>query len=331
MVRQILADCVTHTTPVRPGGGTARPLGTASGLGPVILVVLLFLMFQAVFAWAQPLMDAIDAGMGLLGQQVGRLLPAGALRSLIVDGVIAGAGSVVTFLPQILILFAWILVLEESGYLPRAAFLLDRLMSFAGLSGRSFIPLLSSFACAVPGIMATRTIQNPRDRLITILIAPLMTCSARLPVYTLLIGAFVPHCTVLGFMNLQGLVLFGLYAAGIVSAVLVALVLRWRNADRREATLLMELPAYRLPNPRDIALGLWERARIFLVRVSTTIVSLTVLLWGCPAFPAARGRHGACHRLEPGGPDRASDAAPVRAAGFQLADLRCPYPRPCRA
>ncbi|MFT8713121.1 ferrous iron transport protein B, partial [Komagataeibacter rhaeticus] len=286
MVRQILADCVTHTTPLsdrveeRLDRWVLHPVW-----GPVILIVLLFLMFQAVFAWAQPLMDAIDAGMGLLGQQVGRLLPAGALRSLIVDGVIAGAGSVVTFLPQILILFAWILVLEESGYLPRAAFLLDRLMSFAGLSGRSFIPLLSSFACAVPGIMATRTIQNPRDRLITILIAPLMTCSARLPVYTLLIGAFVPHRTVLGFMNLQGLVLFGLYAAGIVSAVLVALVLRWRNADRREATLLMELPAYRLPNPRDIALGLWERARIFLVRVGTTIVSLTVLLWGLSSFP----------------------------------------------
>ncbi|BAK84400.1 ferrous iron transport protein B [Komagataeibacter medellinensis] len=286
MVRQILTDCVTHATPMadrveeRLDRWVLHPVW-----GPIILVVLLFVMFQAVFAWAQPLMDGIDAGMGLLGEKVGQFLPDGALRSLIVDGVIAGAGSVVTFLPQILILFAWILVLEESGYLPRAAFLLDRLMSFAGLSGRSFIPLLSSFACAVPGIMATRTIQNPRDRLITILIAPLMTCSARLPVYTLLIGAFVPHHSVLGFMNLQGLVLFGLYAVGILSAVLVALVLRWRNADRREATLLMELPAYRLPNPRDIALGLWERARIFLMRVGTTIISLTVLLWGLSSFP----------------------------------------------
>ncbi|GCE84311.1 ferrous iron transport protein B [Komagataeibacter diospyri] len=287
IVRQILSDCVTQSTPLsdrveeRLDRWVLHPVW-----GPVILIVLLFFMFQAVFAWAQPLMDGIDAGMGWLGQQVGRLLPDGVLRSLIVDGVIAGAGSVVTFLPQILILFAWILALEESGYLPRAAFLLDRLMSFAGLSGRSFIPLLSSFACAVPGVMATRTIQNPRDRLVTILIAPLMTCSARLPVYTLLIGAFIPHRNIAGFLNLQGLVLFGLYALGIISAVVVARVLRWRDPDRQEATLLMELPAYRLPNPRDLALGLWERARIFLMRVGTTIVSLTVLLWGLSSFPA---------------------------------------------
>ncbi|GAB6967491.1 ferrous iron transporter B [Komagataeibacter kakiaceti JCM 25156] len=286
MVRGILADCVTHSAPLsdrveeRLDRWVLHPVW-----GPVLLVVLLFFMFQAVFAWAQPLMDGIDAGMGMLGQAVGQMLPPGVMRSLIVDGVIAGAGSVVTFLPQILILFLWILVLEESGYLPRAAFLLDRFMSVAGLSGRSFIPLLSSFACAVPGIMATRTIQNPRDRLITILIAPLMTCSARLPVYTLLIGAFIPHRTIAGFLNLQGLVLFGLYAIGIGSALIVARVLRWRNADRQEATLLMELPAYRLPNPRDLALGLWERARIFLVRVGTTIVSLTVLLWGLSSFP----------------------------------------------
>lgn len=287
LVRQILSDCVTQSSPLsdrieeRLDRWVLHPVW-----GPVILIVLLFFMFQAVFAWAQPLMDAIDAGMGMLGQKIGTLMPDGVLRSLIVDGVIAGAGSVVTFLPQILILFAWILVLEESGYLPRAAFLLDRLMSFAGLSGRSFIPLLSSFACAVPGIMSTRTIQNPRDRLVTILIAPLMTCSARLPVYTLLIGAFIPHRNIVHFLNLQGLVLFGLYAVAIASALVVARVLRWRNADRQEATLLMELPAYRVPNPRDLALGLWERARIFLLRVGTTIVSLTVMLWGLSSFPA---------------------------------------------
>ncbi|MFT8790322.1 ferrous iron transport protein B [Komagataeibacter saccharivorans] len=287
LVRQILSDCVTQSSPLsdrieeRLDRWVLHPVW-----GPVILIVLLFFMFQAVFAWAQPLMDAIDAGMGMLGQKIGTLMPDGVLRSLIVDGVIAGAGSVVTFLPQILILFAWILVLEESGYLPRAAFLLDRLMSFAGLSGRSFIPLLSSFACAVPGIMSTRTIQNPRDRLVTILIAPLMTCSARLPVYTLLIGAFIPHRNIAHFLNLQGLVLFGLYAVAIASALVVARVLRWRNADRQEATLLMELPAYRVPNPRDLALGLWERARIFLLRVGTTIVSLTVMLWGLSSFPA---------------------------------------------
>ncbi|WP_282758566.1 ferrous iron transport protein B [Komagataeibacter saccharivorans] len=287
LVRQILSDCVTQSSPLsdrieeRLDRWVLHPVW-----GPVILIVLLFFMFQAVFAWAQPLMDAIDAGMGMLGQKIGTLMPDGVLRSLIVDGVIAGAGSVVTFLPQILILFAWILVLEESGYLPRAAFLLDRLMSFAGLSGRSFIPLLSSFACAVPGIMSTRTIQNPRDRLVTVLIAPLMTCSARLPVYTLLIGAFIPHRNIAHFLNLQGLVLFGLYAVAIASALVVARVLRWRNADRQEATLLMELPAYRVPNPRDLALGLWERARIFLLRVGTTIVSLTVMLWGLSSFPA---------------------------------------------
>ena len=286
IVRRILGECVIRTHPVsgaiedRLDRWVLHPVW-----GPVILTVLLFVMFQAVFAWAQPLMDGIDAGMGWIGEQVGHLLPDGALRSLLVNGIIAGAGSVVTFLPQILILFLWILVLEESGYLPRAAFLLDPVMSLAGLSGRSFIPLLSSFACAVPGIMATRTIQNPRDRLVTILIAPLMTCSARLPVYTLLIGAFVPQRAVWGVLNMQGLVLFGLYAAGILSALLVARIAR-RGGRGQEAALLMELPAYRLPNPRDLLLGLTERARIFLRRVGTTIVSLTVLLWALSSFPA---------------------------------------------
>lgn len=255
--------------------------------GLLLLAVLLFLMFQAVFSWAEPLMDGIEGGVHWAGEMLGAWLPDGMLKSLLVDGLVAGLGSVVVFLPQILILFLFILTLEESGYLPRAAFLLDRLMMGAGLSGRSFIPLLSSFACAIPGIMATRTIQDPRDRLTTILVAPLMTCSARLPVYALLIGAFIPERTVMGLFNLQGLVLFALYVAGIVSALVVAYVLKFLRRDRTDHPLLMELPSYRIPNPRDIAIGLWERARIFLSRVGKVILALTVLLWFLSTFPSA--------------------------------------------
>ncbi|WP_354684634.1 ferrous iron transport protein B [Cupriavidus necator] len=255
--------------------------------GLLLLAVLLFLMFQAVFSWAEPLMDGIEGGVHWAGEMLGTWLPDGMLKSLLVDGLVAGLGSVVVFLPQILILFLFILTLEESGYLPRAAFLLDRLMMGAGLSGRSFIPLLSSFACAIPGIMATRTIQDPRDRLTTILVAPLMTCSARLPVYALLIGAFIPQRTVLGLFNLQGLVLFALYVAGILSALVVAYALKFFRRDRTDHPLLMELPSYRIPNPRDVAIGLWERARIFLSRVGKVILALTVLLWFLSTFPAA--------------------------------------------
>nr|WP_294915854.1 ferrous iron transporter B [uncultured Neokomagataea sp.] len=253
-------------------------------LGPLILLVILFIMFQTVFAWAQPIMDALGSGLNDFGAWVLTPLPAGMLHSLLADGVIAGAGTVVVFLPQILILFLWIITLEESGYLPRAAFLLDRVMAMAGLSGRSFIPLLSSFACAIPGIMAARTIQNPRDRLVTILIAPLMTCSARLPVYTLLIGAFVPHRTVWGIMNLQGLVLFGLYATAIISGIIAARIMT-RGVASQEHPLLLELPPYRRPLLRSVALGLWQRAVMFLSRVGTIIVSLNVLLWGLSSFP----------------------------------------------
>jgi ferrous iron transport protein B len=255
--------------------------------GPMILAALMFLMFQAVFAWAAPIQDAITAVMGWLGAQVQLLMPEGLLRSLIADGIIAGLGSVLVFLPQILFLFLFILVLEESGYLPRAAFLLDAPMVRAGLTGRSFIPLLSSFACAIPGIMATRTIGDPRDRLATILVAPLMTCSARLPVYTLLIGAFIPQRAVLGIFNLQGIVLFALYAAGIVSALFVAYAMKRRRLrDSEPHALLLELPSYRIPNPRDVAIGLVERASIFLKRVGGIILSLTVLLWFLSSFPS---------------------------------------------
>ena len=255
--------------------------------GLAILAATMFLMFQAVFSWATPLMDAIKTAVDTLGGWLQMLLPAGPLRSLLVEGVISGAGSVLVFLPQILLLFLFILSLEESGYLPRAAFLLDKLMVGAGLTGRSFIPLLSGFACAIPGIMATRTIQDERDRLTTILVTPLMTCSARLPVYALLIGAFIPRQTVLGLFNLQGLVLFGLYVAGIVAALLVAICMKLVRNDRTEHTLLLELPSYRLPHPRDIAIGLWERAYIFIRRVGTIILSLTVLLWFLSSFPGA--------------------------------------------
>ncbi|MCY4744399.1 ferrous iron transporter B [Pelomonas sp. UHG3] len=254
--------------------------------GSLILAVLLFFLFQAVFAWAETPMGLIEAATAWCGEQVGGWLPEGWLRSLMVDGVVAGLGGVVVFLPQILILFFFILVLEESGYLPRAALLLDRLMGSVGLSGRSFIPLLSSFACAIPGIMASRSIANPRDRLVTIMIAPLMTCSARLPVYALLIAAFIPNREVGGF-ELQGLVLFGLYVAGILGALAVAWVIKRLGSSGREVRpLMMELPAYHWPQPRSVAIGLWQRAMIFLKRVGGIILVMTIGLWVLSTFPA---------------------------------------------
>jgi ferrous iron transport protein B len=255
-------------------------------VGPLILAAVLFLMFQAVFAWAEAPMGWIEAATAWLGEMVGGALPEGWPRSLLVDGVIAGAGGVLVFLPQIVILFFFILVLEESGYLPRAAFLLDRLMGSVGLSARSFIPLLSSHACAIPGIMATRTIADPRDRLVTIMIAPLMTCSARLPVYALLIGAFIPQRQVWGLIELQGLVLFALYLAGIVGAMAVAWILkRFTAAGRQVRPLMMELPQYHWPMPRNVLIGLWQRVAIFLRRVGGIILVLTIVLWFLASFP----------------------------------------------
>ncbi len=253
--------------------------------GLALLAVVLFLMFQAVFSWANVPMDAIKAAMAAAGEWTTAHMADGPLRSLLVDGVIAGAGSVLVFLPQILILFFFILVLEDSGYLPRAAFLLDNLMGKVGLSGRAFIPLLSSFACAIPGIMATRTIANWKDRLSTIMIAPLMTCSARLPVYALLIGAFVPDRAV-GPFNLRGITLFVLYVAGVVSAMAVAWVLKRIWIKSRYQPLMLELPPYRMPGLRNLVLGLWERAAIFLKRVGGIIFSLMVVLWFLSSFPA---------------------------------------------
>jgi ferrous iron transport protein B len=253
--------------------------------GPLLLAVVLFLMFQALFSWAQMPMTLIQNGVATLSDWVGGHMPEGPLRGLLMSGIIAGTGSVLVFLPQILILFLFILALEDSGYLPRAAFMLDRLMGKVGLSGRAFIPLLSSFACAIPGIMAARTIPSSRDRLATIMIAPLMTCSARLPVYALLIGAFIPQRTV-GIFNLRGLVLFALYTAGVLSAMAVAFVLKKTVMRGGYQPLLLELPEYRLPVLRNLALGLWERTRIFLGRVGTIILSLMVVLWFLASFPA---------------------------------------------
>jgi len=254
--------------------------------GLVILAAVMFLVFQAVYAAGKPVTDAIGDGFAWLGGHAAAGLAEGPLKSLIIDGLFAGIGTVLGFLPEILVLFLFILVLEESGYLPRAAFLLDRMMLSVGLTGRSFIPLLSSFACAIPGIMGTRSIQDPRDRLATILVAPLMTCSARLPVYALLIGAFIPMHRVFGVFNLQGLVLFALYLIGIVGAMVVGWVIKRMRRDKSEHALLMELPSYRLPNPRDVVIGLWERGSIFLKRLTGVILALTILMWALSTFPS---------------------------------------------
>lgn len=259
-------------------------------LGVSLLLVILLLVFQAVYSWAEPVMTLIEDGFTWLGEWVTAQLPEGLLADLLVNGVIAGVGGVLVFLPQITILFAFILLLEDSGYLPRAAFLLDNLLAKSGLSGRAFIPLLSSFACAVPAVMSARTIQDPRERLVTIAIAPMLTCSARLPVYALIIGAIIPDQTVWGIFNLQGLVLFALYFIGILSAGLIAYITKrfaLRKGKIQQFPLLMELPTYRMPNFRHICLTLWERVSAFLKRAGTVIFALSVILWFLVSFPAA--------------------------------------------
>jgi len=275
-------------TPSKPDTLTTRLdsvlLHPVAGL--VILLAILFVMFQAVFTWAQPLMDLINAGFDGLGALAHTALPEGLLQSFVENGIISGVGSVIVFLPQILILFLFILLLEDLGYMARAAFLMDRIMGGAGLHGRAFIPLLSSFACAIPGIMATRVIDNPRDRLTTILVAPLMTCSARIPVYTLIISAFIPNKTVWGFASLQGVVMFGLYAAGIVSALGVSALAKflfWRESPT--PPFMLELPDYKLPRPRSVLMGVYTRAKMFLHRAGTTIFSMMVLIWFLASFP----------------------------------------------
>jgi ferrous iron transport protein B len=286
-VRRILDDCTSHANDTGNLTEQIDQVVLHPVAGPLILAALMFLVFQAVFSWAQPPMELIKNGVEASGAWMGALLPDGPLRSLLVEGIFGGVGTVLQFLPQILILFFFILVLEDCGYLPRAAFLLDRMMGGVGLSGRAFIPLLSSFACAIPGVMAARTIQNPRDRLVTIMIAPLMTCSARLPVYALIIAAFIPSTMVGGLVNLQGIVLFVLYALGVASAMAVAWFVKRTLGANRQQPLMLELPAYHWPHLHNLGLGLWERARIFLTRVGTVILTLMVLVWFLSSFPGA--------------------------------------------
>jgi ferrous iron transport protein B len=283
--QRIARRAIVSETPSRRLTGAIDKIVLHPVAGPIILLALLFVMFQAVFSWSALPVSLIEGAFAVLEGFVREVLPDGLLRSLIVDGVIAGVGSVVVFLPQILILFLFILMLEATGYMTRAAFLMDGLMANVGLSGRAFIPLLSSFACAVPGIMATRTIADPKDRLTTILIAPLMTCSARLPVYALIIAAFIPNRTVGPGIGLQGLVMFGLYVSGIVGALAAAIVLRRSVTKGGNGSFLMELPKYQMPLLRDVALGLWQRALIFLKRAGTIIFVTTVVLWLLLSFP----------------------------------------------
>lgn len=278
----------TVSLPTRPDTWTARidavVLHPVAGLA--ILMLLLFVMFQAVFAWAQPLMDLLQSAFDAAGQLAQNKLPDGLLQSFLQNGVISGVGNVIVFLPQIVFIFLFILLLEDFGYMARAAFLMDRIMGGAGLHGRAFIPLLSSFACAIPGIMATRVIDNRRDRLTTILIAPLMTCSARIPVYTLIISAFIPNRLIWGWVNLQGLVMFGLYATGIVSALGVSFLIKFfMLRDYAPAPFMLELPDYKMPRARSVAIGVYARAKAFLQRAGTTIFAMMVLIWFLASFP----------------------------------------------
>ncbi|MEO5493223.1 MAG: ferrous iron transporter B [Sphingomonas sp.] len=283
--RQIAVAATISETPVRRWTHTFDAVALHPVFGVALLLIILFAMFQAVFFAGAAPADAIDAGFAWLEGQVTAIMPDTVLRSLITDGAIAGIGAVIVFLPQILILFFFILLLEASGYMVRAAFLMDRVMASVGLSGRAFIPLLSSFACAVPGIMATRTIDDEKDRLTTILIAPLMTCSARLPVYTLIIGALIPNRMIGGLFGLQGLVMFGLYVMGVAGAFVAAWVLRRTVTKGASSGFMMEMPKYQMPNWRDIAIGLWTRVEIFLKRAGTIIATTTIVLWAMLSFP----------------------------------------------
>lgn len=289
-VDHILAESVQNVNSLPRWHQTLDHIFLHPVWGLLTLILVMLLMFQAVYTWAEPFMDLIEAGFGWLAEWVTSLLPEGIVRDLLVDGVIAGISSVLVFLPQITILFALLLVLEDSGYLPRGAYLLDSFLAKSGLSGRSFIPLLSGFACAVPAIMSARTITDPRERLVTIAIAPLLTCSARLPVYALIIAAVIPDRQVWGIFNLQGLTLFALYAIGVISAGFIAFVLKLfakHKGKVQQFPLLMELPTYRMPNFKHILVTLWERVSAFLKRAGTIIFALSIILWVLVSFPSA--------------------------------------------
>ena len=285
--RRIAAAVSTQQRQVNPWTQRVDRIALHPVIGPILLAALMFVMFQAVFSWSQVPIEWLASLQAWLANQAVAHLPDSVLRSLLVEGIINGVGSVVAYLPQILILFFFILMLEASGYMVRAAFLMDRLMAGVGLSGRAFIPLLSSFACAIPGIMATRSIDDPKDRLTTILIAPLMTCSARLPVYAVVIGAFIPAKKVLPGVGLQGLVLFCLYVSGILGSMLVAAVFKRTVTKGRGGGFLMEMPKYQMPVWRDVALGLWQRAYVFMRRAGTVILWVTIALWALTSFPKA--------------------------------------------
>lgn len=303
-IDEVVRGAVTRA---RPAGRTTSDRVDAVLLhrvaGPAVFLALLAVIFQAVFAWATPLMDGIEAAVGAVGAWAGSALPEGPLRGLLVDGVLGGAASVLVFLPQIAILFLLLGLLEDSGYMARAALLMDRPMRALGLPGRSVIPLISGYACAVPGIMSTRTIADPRDRLATILVLPLMSCSARLPVYTLLIGAFVPATVVAGVADLRGVTLFAMYALGTLATLGVAWLLRRTLLRGPVRPLILELPPYRLPDPRGLLIGVWHRVRLFLRRAGTVILALSIVLWALASFPVA---------------DIPAGATPAEAAELQL-------------
>ncbi len=257
--------------------------------GPLVFIAVLGIVFQAMFSWARPLTAGIAALVGAAQAAVSLIVPAGDFRSLVADGALAGVGSVLAFLPQIAILFLFIGILEDSGYMARAAFVMDRYMRPLGLHGKSFIPLISGYACAVPAIMATRTIQQPRERLATIRVVPLMSCSARLPVYTLLIGAFVPAVLVGGVFSLQGLTLLGMYLLGTIAALASAAVFRRTLLRSETRAMIMELPAYSVPNARVLASSVWQRVRLFLRRAGTVIFAISIVLWALGHYPKAHG------------------------------------------